>query len=143
MLIDAIKKQMLQALKAGRVTEKEVLRVALGEMQTAEARGEPMGDAEAQGVIKRLIKANEETMKVTADEAQRAVLADEIAILRALLPATLGVDQIVAALASVREQVRAAPNDGAATGVAMKHLKAAGAQVTGPDVAAAVRALRG
>jgi hypothetical protein len=39
--------------------------------------------------------------------------------------------------------VKAAGNDGQATGVAMKHLKSLGAEVNGKDVSAAVRQLRG
>jgi hypothetical protein len=53
------------------------------------------------------------------------------------------VPEIVAALAQVSEAVKAATNDGQATGVAMKHLKSLGADVNGKDVSAAVRQMRG
>lgn len=141
MLADEIKKRMLAALKAGRSVEKEVLRVVLGEIQTAEARDGSISDEQSQAIVRRLIKANEETAAVASAE-QSQTLRDEIAVLRELLPQTLGVDAIVAALASVRDALRAAGNDGQATGVAMKHLKAQGALVDGKDVAAAVRQVR-
>ena len=64
-------------------------------------------------------------------------------MLNAYLPKSLGVAEIVAALAPVAEAVKAAGNDGQATGVAMKHLKTLGAVVNGKDVSAAVRQLRG
>lgn len=69
-------------------------------------------------------------------------LNKEIAILEALLPRTLGVDEIVAALASVESDIKAAGNDGQATGVAMKHLKPQGLVVEGKDVSAAVKQIR-
>ena len=47
------------------------------------------------------------------------------------------------ALAPVVDALKAAGNDGQATGVAMKHLKSVGAVVTGKEVTAAVKKLRG
>ncbi|MCU0658103.1 MAG: GatB/YqeY domain-containing protein [Polyangiaceae bacterium] len=142
MLSEEIKKRMMAALKAGKVVEKEILRVVLGEVQTAEARDGALSDASVQAIVRRLIKSNEETLTV-APEDQKATLADEIAILRTLLPQTLDVPAIVAALASVHDAIRAAGNDGQATGVAMKALKTQGALVEGKDVASAVRQIRG
>lgn len=141
MLVDEIKKQMMQAFKAGRTVEKEILRVVLGEIQTAEARDGAMEDAQAQAIVRRLIKANEETSAVASDD-QKAILVQEISILRALLPKTLDVAAIVENLAPVKDALKAAGNDGQATGIAMKHLKAQGALVDGKDVSAAVRQIR-
>jgi len=53
-----------------------------------------------------------------------------------------GYNEFVAALAGVTDAIRAAGNDGQATGVAMKELKKAGAVVNGKDVSAAVKQLR-
>lgn len=143
MLSDEIKKRMFQAMKAGNSVEKEILRVALGEIQTQEARGtEPMTDDGAQAIVRKLLKSNRETLEATADAGQKSTLEQEIAILESLLPKTLGVEEIMSALAPVVEQVKAAGNDGQATGLAMKHLKAAGASVNGKDVSEAVRRLR-
>jgi uncharacterized protein YqeY len=138
MLVDEIKRRMLAAMKAGNTIEKEILRVALGEIQTVDARGTPLGDDGAAAIVRKLIKANEETLAVSSDDAQKATLAKENEILRSLLPQTLGIPQIVEALAPVRAAIEAAGNDGQATGVAMKHLKAAGASVGGKDVTEAV-----
>lgn len=143
MLTEDIKQRMFVAMKAGRTVEKEILRVALGEITTAEARGGgPFTDADVHAILKKLCKGNEETLAVADDPARRAVLEEELAVLRSLLPATLDVDAIVAALGPVVEAVRGAQSDGQATGVAMKHLKASGAAVDGKDVAAAVARLR-
>jgi uncharacterized protein YqeY len=143
MLVDEIKRRMTAALKQGRGVEKEILRVALGEIQTAEARGP--GDASeeaATAIVRKLIKANEETLGLTSEASSRQILEQEIAVLRSLLPQTLGVDAIILALAPALEAIRAAANDGQATGVAMKHLKTSGASVSGKDVAEAVKKMR-
>ncbi|MCC6663327.1 MAG: GatB/YqeY domain-containing protein [Polyangiaceae bacterium] len=144
MLSEEIKKRMLQAMKAGRTLEKEILRVALGEIQTQEARAnQAMSDDDVAAVVRKLVKNNQETLGVSESAEQKAQLAEEITVLESLLPKALGVDEIVAALAAVADAVRAAGNDGQATGVAMKHLKSTGAVVTGKEVTAAVKQIRG
>lgn len=143
MLLEAIKARMFEAMKAGRVVEKEILRVAVGEITTDRAReGRKGDDAEAQALVAKLVKSNQESLAASTDPAQRATLEQEIAILSEFLPKTLGVDAIVDLLSPVRDAVRAAGNDGQATGVAMKHLKASGAAVSGKDVAEAVKRVR-
>jgi uncharacterized protein YqeY len=143
-LVDQIKARMFQAMKAGNVTEKEILRVAMGEITTDAARpGRKGDDDEAQAILKKMVKSNEESLAASQDEAQKAQLRAEIEILKDFLPKTLGVPEIVAALAPVADAVKAAGNDGQATGVAMKHLKSLGALVNGKDVSEAVRTLRG
>jgi uncharacterized protein len=142
-LLDQIKAQMFQAMKAGNTVEKEILKVAMGEITTDAARADKKGDdAETQAILKKLVKSNEETLQASQDETQKATLRAEIAVLSAFLPKALGVAEIVTALAPVAEAVKAAGNDGQATGVAMKHLKGLGAEVNGKDVSAAVRQLR-
>lgn len=144
MLTEDIKKRVLQAMKAGNTVEKEVLRVALGEMQTQEARGdEPLSDEEAFAIVRKLVKSNRETLAASTDPEQKRVLEEELSVLGSLLPKTLSVEEIVAALAPVAEQIKAAGNDGQATGVAMKHLKSTGASASGQDASAAVRRMRG
>jgi uncharacterized protein YqeY len=142
MLVDEMKRRMLQALKSGDEVTKEVLRVALGDIQTAEARGDKVGDEQVVAVIRKLVKSNEETLGLATDDGQKATLAKEIEVLKSFLPQTMGVEQIVAALEPVRDAIKAAGNDGQATGIAMKHLKAGGANVTGKDVTEAVKKVR-
>jgi uncharacterized protein len=143
MLIDEIKARMFKAMKAGNTVEKEILRVAVGEITTEAARdGRSGSDEEARAIVRKLIKSNEESLAMIDDEEKKPVLRQEIEILAAFLPKTLGVDEIAAALAPVAEAVKAAGNDGQATGVAMKHLKSTGAVVSGKDVSVAVKRLR-
>jgi uncharacterized protein YqeY len=142
-LLDQIKARMFAAMKSGNTTEKEILKVAMGEITTDAARpGRKGDDDEAQALLKKLVKSNEESIEASQDETQKATLRAEIEILNTFLPKSLGTAEIVAALAPVAEAVKAAGNDGQATGVAMKHLKSLGAVVNGKDVSAAVRQLR-
>jgi uncharacterized protein YqeY len=143
-LLDQIKARMFQAMKSGNVTEREILKVAMGEITTDAARAGRKGDdEEALGLLKKLVKSNEESIEASQDETQKAQLRAEIAVLNDFLPKALGVLEIVAALAPVSEAIKAAGNDGQATGVAMKHLKSLGSVVNGKDVSAAVRQVRG
>jgi len=143
-ILDQIKAQMFAAMKSGDVTVREILKVAMGEITTDAARpGRKGDDEETLGILKKLVKSNEESIEASQDEAQKTQLRAEIAVLNTYLPKSLGVAEIVTALAPVTEAVKAAGNDGQATGVAMKHLKSLGAEVNGKDVSAAVRQLRG
>lgn len=139
MLIDDIKAAMFAAMKSGNIVEKEVLRTALGE---ATATGEKPADPEMAGVLRKLVKGIEETQRVTTDEANQKRLTEELAVLRRFLPQTLDVAAIKAALEPVAAAIRGAAGEGPATGIAIKHLKSAGALVEGKDVSAAVREIR-
>jgi uncharacterized protein YqeY len=139
---DQLKTRAMAAMKAKNVVEKEVLRVALGEIQVVEARTGNITDDEAFAIIRKLVKSNQETLALAASDEQKHVLTQEIAILELLLPKSLSVEDIVASLKPIAEEIRAAKSAGQATGVAMKHLKAANATVNGKDVASAVQQLR-
>lgn len=144
MLVDTIKAQALQAMKAKDSLATSILRLALGEVQTAEARtNRKATDDEVTAVLRKLIKSNDETLAVAVDEDQKRILKQENAVLAALLPASLTPEQIVEALAPVAEAIREAKSEGQATGVAMKHLKTTGAVVSGTTVGAAVKQIRG
>jgi uncharacterized protein YqeY len=141
-MLQELKKRIAEAMKSGDTVARDVLRLALGEIQTAEARKNgPVGDEDIAASIRKLIKSNEETLALS--EGERAVvLRRENEILSSLLPKQLSVEAIVAALAADHDAIKAAKNDGQATGIAMKRLKASGASVSGNDVAAAVKQLR-
>ena len=142
-LVEDIKKQITGAMKSGDAVARDILRLALSEIQTAEARkNAPVSEDDAIGAVRKLIKSNEETLNLTTDAERGAILKQEIVVLAALLPKQLSVDDIVAALAAQRDAIKAAGNDGQATGIAMKHLKSTGASVSGNDVGAAVKKIR-
>lgn len=144
MLVEEIKKRVAVAMKQGDTVTRDVLRLALGEIQTAEARkNAPLGEEDAAAALRKLIKSNEETLAALAAGDDRiAPLKREVEVLASLLPAQMNAAQIVAALAGQVDAIKAAGNDGQATGIAMKHLKASGAAVNGAEVTAAVKQIR-
>lgn len=144
MLLDDIKAAMFKAIKANDTVAKEILRVAVGEITTEAARpGRKGDDDETRAILKKLMKSNDETLATVTDAAERAKLERENAVLADYLPKSLDVAAIVAALEPVKDPIKAAANDGQATGVAMKQLKSTGAVVNGKDVSAAVKQIRG
>ena len=143
MLIDDIKKRVVLAMKAKNTQERDILKVVLGDLQIQETRkGDALTDAEAQQIVRKVIKGNAEMSAALDDAGKIQTIQEENTILESLLPQTLSVGQITEALAAVVDAIKAAGNDGQATGVTMKQLKSTGAQVQGGDVAAAVRQIR-
>jgi uncharacterized protein YqeY len=144
MLVDEIKKRINAAVKQGDTVARDVLRLALGEIQTAEARANaPVNEEGAAAALRKLVKSNDETLAaLSADDARVLTLKQENSVLVSLLPASLTVAQIIDALAAHAAAIVAAPADGQATGIAMKHLKTSGANVNGADVTAAVKQMR-
>jgi uncharacterized protein YqeY len=144
MLIDEIKSRMTRAMRERDDVVKNILGLAVGEIQTAEARANrPVTDEEATAVVRKLLKSNEETLGLTpAGDARADSLRRENEVLASFLPQSLSADAIVAALGPVADAIRAAKSDGQAMGVAMKHLKASGAAVEAPAVQQAVKAVR-
>ena len=144
MSMQLIKQQVKDAMKAGDTQRRDVLRVVLGDLQLNETRkGAELSLDEVHAGVRKVIKGNRDMIAAVSDPAVQERMNQEIAILEALLPQTLSVEQIVEALGPVEADIRAAGNDGQATGVAMKHLKSQGASVEGKDVATAVRQVRG
>lgn len=137
MITDEIRARIKQAMKDGDTVTKDVLRVALGEIQTKEADEEG-----AVAIVKKLVKSVEETVSLTPDGSAKDTLMQEITILRSLLPASLGAADLVKLLVDQTDALKAAKNDGAATGIAMKALKAQGVTADGKDVQEAVKQLR-
>jgi uncharacterized protein YqeY len=141
-VIDTLRKRALEAMKDSLATT--ILRLAQSEVQAAELRASrPLTEEESFAVIRKLVKSNEETLAASKDDAEKvATLTRENQLLGDLLPKGLSAEEIAAALAPVRDAIRAAASDGQGTGVAMKHLKASGVTAGGAEVGAAVRALR-
>jgi uncharacterized protein YqeY len=144
MLIDEIKVRMTRAMRERDEVVRNILGLAVGEIQTAEARANrALGDDEATAVVRKLLKSNEETLGLTgADDARAPALRREIEVLASLLPKSMSIEQIAEALGAVADAIRSAKSDGQAMGVAMKHLKAVGAVVGAADVQQAVKRVR-
>jgi uncharacterized protein YqeY len=146
-LKDKVREKFEEAKRAGNREEKNLLSVILGDISTAEARsGKELPEAEVEKLLRKLVESNAETLTQLRshrpDDPQVAVLEREIAFLKTILPETLDAAAIAKALEPVRADIIGAKNEGQATGVAMKHLKAQGLKVLGQDVAVAVQTIR-
>lgn len=148
-IAEAVRQQLVAAIKGDKDTEKAVLRVLLGEIQTAEARQGSLSDEQAANIVRKIIKNNNETLEVLRknpseqNNESASRLETENRILEQFLPQTLSPEEISQLLSQseIRPQIIAAKNDGAAMGVAMKFLKDKGA-VEGNVVKEVVAQLR-
>jgi uncharacterized protein len=94
--------------------------------------GEEMADADAIKKMRGVVKE--------AKSGQTTWSPEEIAMIAEWVPESLGPEQIKEALAPLADQIKAAPKDGMAMGLAMKAL--AGQPVDSDDVKAAVASIR-
>jgi uncharacterized protein YqeY len=125
-----MRSQLPEAMKARDALRTGFLRYWIAQLTLG--TGAEMSDADA---IKK--------MRGVLKEARSGVTTftpEELALIRQWVPATLAREQIAEKLGPVAEQIKAAPKDGMAMGIAMKAL--AGEQVDSDDVKAAVAALR-
>ena len=145
MLIDQLKTRMNQAFRDRDEVARNILSLAVAEIQANEARqNRSFSEEEQLAIVRKILKANEETLGLTGSDDPRGVqLKRESEVLQSFLPAAMSPGAIAAALAPVADAVRAAKSDGQAMGVAMKHLKGAGAVVEAADVQQAVKTVRG
>jgi len=143
-----LRAKLQEAIKAKDDLARDVLRVLMGEVSTRRGRtGKEPGDDEIAGIVRTMLTNNKETRaelekRGQTDHEAYERLGRENQYLETLLPATLDQDAILRELDPIAEQLRAAKNDGQATGMAVKHLKQKGLAVLGEDVAAAVKRLR-
>ncbi|HKO93269.1 MAG TPA: GatB/YqeY domain-containing protein [Polyangiaceae bacterium] len=139
MLIEQIKQRMFQAMKSGATVEKEVLRTAIGEVTRT---GDVASDERVLAVLRKLVKANQETLRAATDAEQRRVLEQEIVVLEGFLPRALSAAELTELLGPVASEIRAAAGPGPAQGIAMKFLKSKGTSADGAEVRDAVTRLR-
>ena len=128
-------------------TEKDILKLVLGECQAVPvAEMGKMTDEKGNGIIKKLIKSNEETLGyLSKDDDRRSKLEEENEILAAFLPSYWSAEKIQAEFLNhespLCESITNAKSDGQATGIAMKHLQSINAPVEGQTVKEVVAAL--
>ncbi len=137
-LLSRIRGEIRQAMLDKDEVKKSILRVVVGEV---ERKFGSNSDEDVHKAIKRIIEGNNESLKHGANPT----LLKEISILDEYLPKLLSLEMIEAALlgTSTDVAIKAAKNDGAAVGAAMKALKTIGAAVDGNDVKTVVKKIRG
>ena len=129
-IVERMRTQLTVAMKARDAVKTNFLRYWIAQLTLGSGAEMPENDA-----IKK--------MRSVLKEAKSGVTtwtAEELALIREWVPPTLSVEQINEALAPVAEQIKAAPKDGMAMGIAMKTLS--GQAVESVDVKAAVDGFR-
>ncbi|MGZ3335925.1 MAG: GatB/YqeY domain-containing protein [Isosphaeraceae bacterium] len=129
-IVERMRAQLREAMKARDAVKTGFLRYWIAQLTLA--TGAEVADADAIKKMRGILRE--------AKAGPTTFSEEEIALLREWIPPTLGPEQIAAALVSVRDQIKAAPKDGMAMGIAMRAL--AGQQLESDDVKAAVASLR-
>jgi uncharacterized protein YqeY len=129
-IVQKMREQLKASMKARDTVRTNFLRYWIAQFTLG--TGAEVSDADAVKKMRGVLKE--------AKSGQTTFTPEEIALIQEWVPATLTPDQIAAALEPVRDQIKAAPKDGMAMGVAMKTL--AGQPVESEDVKAAVAAIR-
>ena len=143
-LINTIKSEIIVAMKAKDQIRKDILRVALGEIEKIESREGSISEPEVQKILRKMIASNNETIAAAPDKDNSKLLAEN-EILDELLPKMWDAEKVRAFLSEDIETlavIKSADNDGPATGAAMKALKAVNAPVDGKVVSQIARELR-
>ena len=134
---------LTQARKVGNHVHMAILQVILGEAATVKGRvGKDLTDEQVENIIRGMFDRNKETLALIAGKRDETALQQENVFLASLLPQTLTVEEIMATLAEITPEIKAAPKEGAAVGVAMKFLKPKGVKALGDDVKVAVQRMR-
>ena len=129
-IVQKMRARLKESMKARDALRTNMLRYWIAQLTLG--TGEEVSDADAVKKMRGVIKE--------AKTGQTTFTPEDVALMQEWVPASLGADQISAALAPIRDQIKAAPKDGMAMGIAMKAL--AGQPVESDDVKAAVAAIR-
>jgi uncharacterized protein YqeY len=130
-IVQRMRAQLTEAMKARDTVRTGFLRYWIAQFTTG--TGAEVSDADAIKKMRGILRE--------AKSGPTTFSAEELALIREWVPPALTSDQIVAALATVADQIKAAPKEGMAMGIAMKAL--AGQPVESDDVKAAIAAIRG
>jgi uncharacterized protein YqeY len=122
--------QLTDAMKARDALRTGFLRYWIAQFTLG--TGAEMSEADAIKKMRSVLKEAKSGLTTFSDA--------ELALIREWVPPMLSPDQIKEALAPVAEQIKSAPKEGMAMGIAMKTL--AGLQVESDDVKAVIAALR-
>ena len=130
-IVEKMREQLKASMKARDAVRTNFLRYWIAQLTLG--TGAEVADADAVKKMRGVLKE--------AKTGQTTWTPEEVALIQEWVPPTLSPDRITEALAPVVDQIKAAPKDGMAMGIAMKAL--AGEAVESDDVKAAVNAIRG
>jgi uncharacterized protein len=129
-IVQRMRSQLSESMKARDSVKTNFLRYWIAQLTLG--TGAEVADADAIKKMRGILKE--------AKAGPTSFSEAELALIREWVPPTLSLEQIEAALAPVADQIKAAPKDGMAMGIAMKTL--AGQPVDSDDVKQAITAFR-
>jgi hypothetical protein len=129
-IVQRMRAKLKDSMKARDAVRTGVLRYWIAQFTLG--TGAEMPDADAIKKMRGVLKE--------AKTGQTTFSPEEVALIQEWVPASLTPEQIAEALVPVRDQIRGAPKEGMAMGLAMKAM--AGQPVESDDVKAAVAAIR-
>jgi uncharacterized protein YqeY len=129
-IVQRMRAKLPEAMKARDAVRTGFLRYWIAQLTLG--TGAEMSDTDAVKKMRGVLKE--------AKSGTTTFTPEELALIREWIPASLTPEQIAEKLAPVAGQIKAAPKDGMAMGIAMKALAAE--QVDSDEVKAAVAALR-
>ena len=144
MIIDDIKTQIKEGMKARDSAKTGLLRLILGQAQ----QDGDEGDKNVEAIIRKMIKNNNQTAESMRESGvteviggsmpAAALISAENDLMETFIPKSMTVGDIKSFISDNDINVQGAPNQGAAMGLVMKALKSSGATVQGSDVKTAV-----
>jgi len=129
-IVQTMRARLKDSMKARDAVRTNFLRYWIAQLTLG--TGDEVADGDAVKKMRAVLKE--------VKSGQTTFTPEEVALIQEWVPPTLAPEQIAAALEAVRDQIKAAPKDGMAMGVAMKAL--GGQPVESEDVKAAVAAIR-
>ena len=129
-IVQKMRSQLTESMKARDAVRTGFLRYWIAQLTLG--TGAEMSDADAVKKMRGVLKEAKSGMTTFTPE--------ELALIREWVPPSLTPEQIAEALASVADQIKAAPKEGMAMGIAMKAL--AGQAVDSDEVKMAIATLR-
>jgi uncharacterized protein YqeY len=129
-IVQQMRAKLTESMKARDSVKTGFLRYWIAQLTLG--TGAEVPDADAIKKMRGVLKEAKSGMTTWSQE--------ELALIHEWVPPTLTVEQIGEALAPVAEQIKSAPREGMAMGIAMKALAAQ--QVESDDVKAVITALR-
>ena len=141
-MINELKEKIKLATLGGKEIEKNILKLALSEIQAYQFRIGSIAADKIDGILRKMIQTNDDIMKLSKDDKQIEIWKQENSILDSLLPRLWTKEEILANLRPVVEQIKAAKSEGQAIGIAMKKLKEEKAPVNSSDVGDVIKSIR-
>ncbi len=129
-IVQRMRAQLPDAMKARDTLRTGFLRYWIAQLTLG--TGAEMSDADAVKKMRGVLKEAKSGTTTFSD--------DELALIREWVPPSLSPDQIIERLAPIADQIRSAPKEGMAMGIAMKSL--ADDAVDSDDVKAAIASIR-